>query len=359
MPGGADLLVVLAQQHFHQMADAITLAGAVDGRQRLARRFGGVPGLHAVDAVVAVAAGLRHVFVEIGQQGLPAAAGFFTQRQHGIELVLLQALVTLVALGVLQHLLEHHHVLQAVGHPGICRQAIPAATPGFLVVRLEGLGQVQVRDEPHVGLVDAHAERHGRDHDQAFLVEEALLVMGSGFVGQAGVIRQRREALLTEEHRHFVDFLARQAVDDAGIAAAFGEERQQLLARLLLGDDAVEDVRSVEARQESFGVLQMQTVDDFFAGALVGGSGQGDTRNVGEQFGQLAQLQVLAAEVVAPLRHTVGFVDGEQGDFQALQEGQHQRLDQALWRQVQHLHFATLDPRRQVTLLLGAQGGVE
>ena len=216
-----------------------------------------------------------------------------------------------------------------------------------------------MRDEPHVGLVDAHAERHGRDHDQAFLVEETFLVMGSGFVGQAGVVRQRREALLAEEHRHFVDFLARQAVDDAGIAAAFGEERQQLLARLLLGDDAVENVRPVEARQESFGVLQMQAIDDFFAGPLVGGGRQGDTRDVGEQLRQLAQLQVFAAEVVTPLRHTVGFVDGKQGNFQALQEGQHARLDQAFWRQVQHFHFTTLDSRRQVTLLLGTQGGIE
>jgi hypothetical protein len=68
-------------------------------------------------------------FVEIGQQRLAAAAGFFAQRQHGVELVLLDALVALVAFGVLQHLLEHHHVLQAVGHPGIRRQAVTAGRP--------------------------------------------------------------------------------------------------------------------------------------------------------------------------------------------------------------------------------------
>jgi hypothetical protein len=39
-----------------------------------------------------------------------------------------------------------------------------------------------------------------------------------------------------------------------------------------------------------------------------------------EQFGQLAQLQVFGAEIVAPLRHAVGFVDGEQRDVQVAQE---------------------------------------
>ena len=201
--------------------------------------------------------------------------------------MLLQALVALVAFGVLQHLLEHHHILQAVDHPGIGRQAIAAGTPGLLVVRLEGLGQIHVGNEAHVGFIDAHAERDGGHHDQAFLVEEALLVCRARFIGQACVIRQRRVALLAEERGHFIDLLARQAIHDARIAAPLGQERQQLLARLLLGHDAVEDVRAVETREETLGVLQMQALDDFFAGTLVGGGGQGNARHVGEQFRQL------------------------------------------------------------------------
>jgi Asp/Glu/hydantoin racemase len=57
----AHLLVVLAQQHIDQVADAVALAGAEHRRQRLAGRLGGVPGLDAVDTVVAVAAGLLQV----------------------------------------------------------------------------------------------------------------------------------------------------------------------------------------------------------------------------------------------------------------------------------------------------------
>ncbi|MCY1427047.1 hypothetical protein D9M71_428770 [compost metagenome] len=53
------------------------------------------------------------------------------------------------------------------------------------------------------------------------------------------------------------------------------------------------------------------------------------------------------------------FVDGEQGDVQALQEGQHTRLDQAFRRQIEHFHFTAADTGGEVALLLGTEGGVQ
>ena len=272
---------------------------------------------------------------------------------------MLQTFVAFVTFGVLQHLFEHHHVLQAVGHPGISGQAITACAAGFLVVRLKGLGQVQMRNKAHVGLVDAHAERDGGHHDQAFLVEEALLVGGPGVAGQAGVIRQGREALVAQELCHFIDLFTRQAIHDACVAASFAEERQQLLARLLLGHDAVKNVGSVETRQKTLGILQMQASDDFFAGTLVRRGRQGNPRHIGKHFGQLAQLQVFRAEVMAPLRYAVSFVDGKQGDVQALQKSHHARLYQTLRRQIEHLDFTALDAIGQIALLLGTEGRVQ
>ncbi|MCY1390931.1 hypothetical protein D9M71_57560 [compost metagenome] len=173
------------------------------------------------------------------------------------------------------------------------------------------------------------------------------------------MVRQGREALLAEEHRHFIDFLARQAVDDTGITATFCEERQQLLARLLLGHDTIEDIRPVEARQEALCILQVQAVDNLFASALVGGGGQGNSRHIWKQFCELSQLQVFGAEIMAPLRDAMRLVDGEQGDIQAAQEVEHARLHQTLRRQVQHLDLAVANLHSQVTLLLGAQRGVQ
>jgi hypothetical protein len=92
----------------------------------------------------------------------------------------LQALAFLAGLGrFVDHLAQQHHVAEAVGHPGLGRQAVAAGAAGFLVVALDRLGQVEVGDEAHVGLVDAHAEGDRRDHHDAVLAQEAALVRGA------------------------------------------------------------------------------------------------------------------------------------------------------------------------------------
>ena len=53
------------------------------------------------------------------------------------------------------------------------------------------------------------------------------------------------------------------------------------------------------------------------------------------------------------------FVDGKQGDVQALQKRHHARLYQAFRCQVEHFYFTALDPVRQVALLLGIQRRVQ
>ena len=79
-------------------------------------------------------------------------------------------------------------------------------------------------DEAHVGLVDAHAEGDGRDHDHAFLLEEAVLVALARRGVEPGVIGQRDAALGAEPGRDLLDAAARQAIDDAGVARVLGLE---------------------------------------------------------------------------------------------------------------------------------------
>src|SRR3546814_13039547 len=73
----------------------------------------------------------------------------------------LQALSLFAGLGVLDHLLEQHHVAQALAQPGVGRFAVAAGPAGFLVVALERLGEVEVGDEAYVGLVVADRKRAG------------------------------------------------------------------------------------------------------------------------------------------------------------------------------------------------------
>ena len=78
-------------------------------------------------------------------------------------------LVLLVTARLGQQLAQGHDVLQPVEQPGIRGLAVAPGAPGFLVVRLHGLGQIEVRDEADIRLVDAHAEGNRGDHDHALL----------------------------------------------------------------------------------------------------------------------------------------------------------------------------------------------
>jgi hypothetical protein len=55
-----------------------------------------------------------------------------------------------------------------------------------------------MRHEAHVGLVDAHAERDGGHHHDAFLAQEAVLVGLAHRVVQPGVVGQGVEAGLAQ-----------------------------------------------------------------------------------------------------------------------------------------------------------------
>src|SRR3546814_8213500 len=74
------------------------------------------------------------------KQHLAAAAHRLAVADQCVELAPLQALSLFAGLGVLDHLLEQHHVAQALAKPGVGRFAVAAGTAGFLVVALDRLG---------------------------------------------------------------------------------------------------------------------------------------------------------------------------------------------------------------------------
>ena len=190
----ADALVGFAAQDAYQVAHAVRLPGTPDAGQRLARGFGGVPGLRRVQAVVAVAAG-GGGFIETGQDVLAAAGGALRERHELVKALVGAALEGVAAVAVDDALAVQGYVAAAPTHPGVRGQAVAPGASGFLVVTFDGGGQVEVGDKAHVRFVYAHAEGDGGDHDDAGFGDEALLV-GAAHVGfHAGVVGQRVEAL--------------------------------------------------------------------------------------------------------------------------------------------------------------------
>ena len=80
---------------------------------------------------------------------------------------------------------------------------------------------------------------------------------------------------------------------------------------------------------------------------------------VGPAFVQHGELAVFAAEIVAPLRHAMRLVDGEQRDRAAIEQRQEARRQQALGRDVEQVELAgqqfALDPGRGFAV----EGGIE
>ena len=90
----------------------------------------------------------------------------FAERDEVVELPPLDALALLgrIALGNLAP--AQLDVAGAIERERVGGQAVAAGAADLLIVGLDRRGHVGVKDEAHVGLVDAHAEGDGRADDQ-------------------------------------------------------------------------------------------------------------------------------------------------------------------------------------------------
>ena len=98
----------------------------------------------------------------------------------------------------------------------------------------------------------------------------------------------------------------------------------QLLSRVVPFHHRVADVGPVEAGTKTR-LRPGPGGRGFAAGGGVGGGGEGDAGYRRVALVQGRKLQVFRAEVVAPLRNAMGFVDGEQGQLAGFVEGVEER----------------------------------
>src|SRR5205823_13960592 len=119
----------------------------------------------------------------------------------------------------------------------------------------------------------------------AVLVEEAILMLRARGSIQPGVIGQRLDAGFGQRGCGVLDLGARQAVDDAGVAAVtLGDEGLELRLRVLLVDDLISDIRAIEARHKTRRTGEAEAIDDLFSCRLVGRRRERYPRHVGKAF---------------------------------------------------------------------------
>jgi hypothetical protein len=130
------------------------------------------------------------------------------------------------------------------------RLAVAPAAPALLQVAVDGVRDVEVDDEPHVGLVDAHAEGDRRHDDPQLAVHERLLHAVALALGQPGVVGGGPGSSSATSSA-----CCGRAVDDArvpSIAATARPARRAWRARRHVAHGEV-DVRPVEALHDSSG----------------------------------------------------------------------------------------------------------
>jgi len=161
---------------------------------------------------------------------------------------------------------------------------------------------------------------------------------------EPGMVGQGVDAQARQPDRGLVDLAPRLAVDDAGRALMpVLEEAAQLLARGVLLDHPVADVRPVEARHEHTRVVQPEPVEDLLPGDRIGGGRQRNARDRREALVQHRQLDVFRSEVVAPLRHAVRLVDREQRDLRTFEQREEAFGEQPFRRDIQQVEFARFE----------------
>ena len=107
-----------------------------------------------------------------------------------------------------------------------------------------------------------------------------------------------------------------------------------------LGPHRQKQVRPVERAHEDARAAKEQALDDVGARRRVGGRRHRDRLRAAERLRRLAQTHVFGAEVVAPLRDAVGFVDGEEIDRSLFQHRQRVLARQPFGRDVEQAQRA-------------------
>ena len=252
------------------------------------------------------------------------------------------------------------------------RVAIAAGAARLLVVGFDALGHVVVDHVAHVGLVDAHAKGVGGNHHLDIVVDKGALALATGIVAHAGMVAANANAAgaqcLGKLRGQRINCLAGRTIHDAALARMRDHVVAHpgslgLVAHLLA---TKVEVLAIEARHHGRGVLQAKHLLNVRAHTLGRRSGKGRHDGALRQgIDKLANLQVSGTEILAPLAHAVGLVNGHErhanagGTRSLLRKGQKTRLEQALGRHIHKLVAALARPLEHGVLLGRSKAGVE
>ncbi len=244
-------------------------------------------------------------------------------------------------------------------HAGRGQPVAPGPTR-LLVVLLEGERQAGVDDLAHRGDVDAHPEGAGGDRDPHLAAREALVGERPLLGAELGVVEHRRMARLQargEDRRPGAGARVDDGVAVAGVDEALDPGQLLLLVAHPLGGEV--EVRPRESVHRLEGIAQPEACADVAAHLLGRGRGAGDDLHRAEGGGDLADAQVVTAEVVPPLGDAVGLVHDDPAGADLVEHRPQVGADQPLGGDVEQPHPALAVGALGPALLGDVEVGVE
>ena len=342
---GLQLVVVIASHgrrlHTSQYLDAGThgnlFARSHHGTQCLLGKHGTIKGTWRIVADITMTTILTGGLSEIIQEDSSSAHSRFGVFFHSSQFFQIHRFLS----AFFAERTEGDDICHRIEQYRIGRSAVSSGSSYLLIETLDALRHVVVNHPAYVALVDTHSEGDGSAHHFYLVHLETFLYRGSLLGGESGMIGFCLYAMLLQSLCHHLRILAREAVDDACLVWATGDEMVDELQLLLLGaflTHGETEVGTVEAAHEGLSV-QMQLVDDVLAGNLIGCGGKCHHRNAPETLVKESELRILRTEIVAPLTDTVGFIYGEERNLDVAEQIRY-LAEEFFGRNIEQFQFA-------------------
>ena len=218
------------------------------------------------------------------------------------------------------------------------RQPVATGPAGLLIIGFHAAGNIEMDDETHIRLVDAHPEGVRRHQDAQHPPAKVVMHQPPFVIGQARMVIADRRLRLPQPARHFLHRPAGGAIDQDRARLAVADQAlqcPQLVGHGLAGADGQGQIRPAESRHKLKRVAQRQPLAHVRLDARRGGGGERQAGRLVEFTAQAADLHIVGAEIVAPLGNAVGFIHHQQRNEAGAQDTQEPLVLHALRRHIQ------------------------
>ena len=217
-----------------------------------------------------------------------------------------------------------------------------------------------MNDKGHVGFVDSHAKRIGRNDDRRTVADEILLRSAAHLIAHARMIAYRIHAAILKHPRHFLDALARAAIHDAALSLVFLQKTPQLCVTVLRAANLQKEIRAVKAGEDGVRFAQTNEPNDIIADGFRRRRGKGtQARPIFQCVQKRRDIQIAGTEILSPLADTVRLVHNDLRDIRISSEIQKAVSHQPLRRDVDDAVYAAAGIIQRKHVLTRGQRAVQ